>query len=102
MILRKRGVGEFIAKEVAERTPFEETRLSVLGHIIRGGAPSAFDRFLATRLGIKAMDLVNEKQFGTMSSIQANEITGVRLRDAVDQLKRVPTELYQEVKALFK
>jgi len=102
VILRKRGVGEFIAKEVEERTPFEETRLSVLGHIIRGGAPSAFDRFLATRLGIKAMDLAKEGQFGMMSSIQANEIRGVWLRDAVDQLKRVPAELYAEIKTLFK
>jgi len=95
-------VGEFVAQEVEKHTPFEETRLSVLGHIIRGGAPSSFDRFLAARLGIKAMDLVKAGEFGKMSSIQCNEICGVWLRDAVHELKRVPVPLYEEIKALFK
>ena len=102
VILRKRGVGEFISREVEQRTPFEETRLSVLGHIIRGGSPTSFDRFLATRLGLKAMDLVKQGEFGKMSSIQCNQITSVWLRDAVHELKRVPVELYNEIKALFK
>lgn len=98
--LRARGVGDFITQEIETRTGFE-TRLSVLGHIIRGGAPSAFDRMLATRLGIKAVELVHEGKFGMMASLKGNEIVGVPLEAAVTRLKVVPQELYLEVKTLF-
>jgi len=101
VILRERGVGEFIAKEIEERTGFE-TRLAVLGHIVRGGSPTAFDRMLATRLGIKAVDLVHDGKFGYMSSLTSNQYIGVPLEDAVSELKTVPHELYEEIKTLFK
>jgi len=101
VILRQRGVGEFVAKEVEERTGFE-TRLAVLGHIVRGGAPTAFDRMLATRLGIRAVDLVHEGKFGYMSSLTSNQFIGVPLEDAVAELKTVPHELYEEIKTTFK
>jgi len=101
VILRERGVGEFVAKEVEERTGFE-TRLAVIGHIVRGGPPTAFDRMLATRLGIKAVDLVHDGKFGQMASITNNQFVGVPLEAAVSELKTVPHELYQEVKTLFK
>jgi 6-phosphofructokinase 1 len=101
VVLRERGVGEFVAKEIEERTGFE-TRLAVLGHIVRGGPPTAFDRVLATRLGLKAAELVNNGQFGQMASIKANEIVSVPLEAAVSELKVVPRSLYEEVKVLFK
>lgn len=98
--LRARGVGDFVTQEIEARTGFE-TRLSVLGHIIRGGAPSAFDRMLATRLGIKAVELVHEGKFGMMASLKGNEIVGVPLELAVARLKLVPSELYYELKTLW-
>jgi phosphofructokinase-like protein len=101
VILRERGVGEFIAREIEARTGFE-TRLAVLGHIVRGGSPTAFDRMLATRLGIRAIDLVHEGKFGYMASITNNQFIGVPLEDAVSELKTVPHELYEEIKTLFK
>ena len=101
VILRERGVGEFIAKEIETRTGFE-TRLAVLGHIVRGGPPTAFDRMLATRLGIKAVELVHEGKFGHMASITNNQFIGVPLEQAVSELKTVPHELYEEIKTLFK
>jgi len=101
VILRERGVGEFIAKEVEERTGFE-SRLAVLGHIVRGGAPTNFDRVLATRLGIKAVDLAHEGKFNYMASLTNNQFIGVPLEDAVSELKTVPHELYAEIRTLFK
>lgn len=98
--LRDRAIGDFITSEIATRTGFD-TRLSVLGHIIRGGAPSAFDRMLASRLGLKAVELVHEGKFGYMASLKGNEIIGVPLELAVAKLKLVPAALYEEVKALF-
>jgi 6-phosphofructokinase 1 len=100
VILRERGVGEFIAKEIEARTGIE-TRFAVLGHIQRGGAPSVFDRVLASRLGIKAAELVKAGDFGKMSSIIGNRIVAVELERAVSQLKTVPAELYEEAKVLF-
>ena len=99
--LRDRGVGEFLAKEIEAKTGIE-TRFAVLGHIQRGGAPSVFDRVLASRLGIKAAELVKNKEFGKMASIQSNQIVGVDLNSAVASLKTVPLEMYEEAKALFK
>jgi ATP-dependent phosphofructokinase / diphosphate-dependent phosphofructokinase len=101
VILRERGVGEFVAKEIEKRVGVE-TRSVVLGHVQRGGSPTVFDRVLATRLGVKAADLVNEGSFGKMASIQGNEIVAVDLDAAVKELKTVPMELWQQTKALFK
>jgi 6-phosphofructokinase 1 len=101
VILRERGVAEFLAKEIENRTGIE-TRFAVLGHIQRGGAPTVFDRVLASRLGIKAADLVHERQFGKMSAIRGTDIVGVDLHDAISQLKTVPVALYEEAKVLFK
>ncbi len=100
VILRERGVGEYLAKEIESRTGIE-TRFAVLGHIQRGGAPTVFDRVLASRLGIKAADLVHERKFGQMASLQGNQIVGVDLGAAVADLKRVPVALYDEAKVLF-
>jgi 6-phosphofructokinase 1 len=101
VILRERGVGEFVAKEIEERAGID-TRLAVLGHIVRGGSPTAFDRMLATRLGIRALDLVHEGKFGYMASLTGNQFVGVPLEDAVAELKTVPHALYEEITTLFK
>jgi len=99
-ILRERGVGDFLAKEIEERTGIE-TRFAVLGHIQRGGAPSVFDRVLASRLGIKAAELVHAGDFGKMASIQGNQIVGVELEKAVASLKTVPGALSDEIRTLY-
>jgi phosphofructokinase-like protein len=106
IILSERGVGEFLAKEIEARMKREmgvewETRHAVLGHIVRGGAPTPFDRVLGTRVGIKAAELVKNGEFGKMAALVGNRITGVDLADAVTELKTVPLELYEEAKALF-
>src|SRR5437763_1551543 len=100
IMLRERGVGEFLSKEIEQRTGIE-TRFALLGHIQRGGPPTEFDRVLASRLGIKAAELVHAGDFGKMSSIQNNRIVAVELEKAVAHLKTVPRELYDEVKVLF-
>jgi len=100
VILRERGVGEFIAKEIEQRVGVE-TRFAVLGHVQRGGAPTVFDRVLASRLGLRAADLVHERDWGKMASIQGNEIVAVPLEDAVKSLKTIPLELWQQTKSLF-
>src|SRR5262249_7704292 len=74
--LRERRVGEFVAKEIERRTGIE-SRAVTLGHVQRGGSPTLFDRVLATRLGIRAADLVKDREFGMMASLQGNEIVNV-------------------------
>jgi phosphofructokinase-like protein len=101
VILRERGIGDFLAKEIESRIGVE-TRCAVLGHIQRGGSPTVFDRVLATRLGLKAAEMVNSGEFGYMSAFVANEIISVPMDEAVSRLKTVPMSLYEEAKLLFK
>jgi 6-phosphofructokinase 1 len=88
-----------LAKEIEKRTGFE-TRATVLGHIQRGGTPSAFDRVLATRFGVAAVEAVHDGAFGTMVALQAGDIVRVPLSEAVGQLKTVDPKLL-EVADLF-
>jgi 6-phosphofructokinase 1 len=78
-----------------------DTRYVSLGHIVRGGAPTPFDRWLATRVGLKAVELVHEGKFDHMAAMRGNDIIGVPLEKAVGELKVVPRALYDEVKTLF-
>jgi len=94
------GIGEALAKEIEKRTGFE-TRATVLGHIQRGGSPTAFDRVLGTRFGIAAIDLVSAKRFGRMVSLQGNKIVDVPLKDAVAKLKTVDKDLFEIAKVFF-
>ena len=73
----------------------------MLGHIQRGGTPTAFDRVLGTRFGVKAVELVKAKKFGTMVSLRGRKIESVSLGDAVKQLKLVDEELYAAAKVFF-
>jgi 6-phosphofructokinase 1 len=94
------GVGAYVAA-IIEKDTGADTRYVSLGHIVRGGSPTPFDRWLATRVGIKAVELAHEGKFDQMAALQGCDIVGVPLEEAVGQLKTVPEELYQEVKTLF-
>jgi len=98
--VRLGGIGEILAAEIEKRTGFE-TRVSVLGHIQRGGTPTAFDRILGTRFGVKAMELVMDKKFGRMAALAGNKIVDVPLEDAVRKLKTVDMDLYEIAKVFF-
>jgi ATP-dependent phosphofructokinase / diphosphate-dependent phosphofructokinase len=98
--VRLGGVGDVLAKEIEERTGYE-TRVTVLGHVQRGGSPTPRDRVLATRYGLKAADLVHEEEFGQMAALRGDAIVSVSLAEAVAELKRVPTEWYEVARAFF-
>jgi 6-phosphofructokinase 1 len=94
------GIGQQLEREIETRTGFE-TRTTVLGHIQRGGTPTAFDRVLATRLGLAAIDAAHEGQWGMMTALHATEIKLVALADAVAEVRRVPVEEYERYGVLF-
>jgi 6-phosphofructokinase 1 len=94
------GVGGELAREIEERTGFE-TRVTVLGHVQRGGSPTPRDRVLATRYGLKAADLVDEGRFGRMAALHGDDIVDVSLEEATAELKTVPPEWYEVAKAFF-
>jgi 6-phosphofructokinase 1 len=94
------GVGDALGREIEERTGFE-TRVTVLGHVQRGGTPTPRDRILATRYGLKAADLANEGAFGRMAALHGDEIVDVSLEEATAELKTVPPGWYEVAKAFF-
>jgi len=98
--VRLGGIGQILGNEIEKHTGFE-TRVTVLGHIQRGGTPTAFDRVLGTRYGVKAVELVVEGKFGQMASLQGDKIVSVSLEKAVGTLKTVPGELYDIAKIFF-
>jgi ATP-dependent phosphofructokinase / diphosphate-dependent phosphofructokinase len=98
--VRLGGVGDALAHEIEERTGYE-TRVTVLGHVQRGGSPTPRDRVLATRYGLKAADLVHEERWGVMAALHGDTIVDVPLREAVAELKTVPPEFYDVAKAFF-
>jgi 6-phosphofructokinase 1 len=83
------GIGEIVAREIAQRTG-KETRCCVLGHLQRGGAPTTLDRILGTRFGVKAVQLANEGHFGSMVSYQNYQVRHVPIAEAVNRLRLVP------------
>jgi ATP-dependent phosphofructokinase / diphosphate-dependent phosphofructokinase len=94
------GIGQVLEREIEQRTGFE-TRTTVLGHIQRGGTPTAFDRVLATRLGLAAVDAAHAGQWGMMTALHATEIELVRLSEAVAEVRRVPAAEYERYGVLF-
>ena len=86
------GIGNALAQEIEKRTGFE-TRSVVLGHIQRGGTPSAFDRVLATRYGLGAIDMVHRAEFGKMAALRGNKIVSVPLADAISSNRKVDAEM---------
>jgi 6-phosphofructokinase 1 len=98
--LSQRGVGDALAREIEQRTGFE-TRVTVLGHVQRGGSPTPRDRVLATRFGLKAADLVHDGRFGSMAALHGDRIVEVSLKEATAELKNVPPDWYDVAKAFF-
>jgi 6-phosphofructokinase 1 len=98
--VRLGGIGAILAEEIEKRTGYE-TRVTVLGHIQRGGSPTAFDRVLGTRFGVAAVDLIKDKKFGRMVALSGIKIIDVPLQDAVKELKLVDKELYDIAKVFF-
>ncbi|MFC5058902.1 6-phosphofructokinase [Saccharothrix xinjiangensis] len=98
--VRLGGVGTWLAEEIAGRTG-KESRAVVLGHVQRGGIPTAYDRVLATRFGLHAVDAVAEGDFGVMVALKGTDIVRVKLSEATAELKTVPLERYQEAEVFF-
>jgi 6-phosphofructokinase 1 len=101
MLLKKRGVGEIIA-EIIERETKLETRCAVIGHMQRGGAPTLFDRMLAYRTGVRAVELAHERKFGEMVALKGNKIVNVPLAEATGKLKTVDKHWWNFAKIFFK
>ncbi|MFH1727810.1 MAG: ATP-dependent 6-phosphofructokinase [Pseudomonadota bacterium] len=94
------GIGKTMSDIIQEKTGYE-TRYTILGHIQRGGSPTAYDRVLGTRYGIHAMELVHSGQFGKMSALRGNDIVGVDLAKATERLKTVPVEFFRDNIEIF-
>jgi ATP-dependent phosphofructokinase / diphosphate-dependent phosphofructokinase len=98
--LSERGVGAELARQIEEQTGYE-TRVTVLGHVQRGGSPTPHDRVLATRYGLKAAELVLAERWGQMAALRGDSIVDVPLAEATAELKTVPPEWYDVAKAFF-
>ena len=94
------GIGNVLAEEIEKRTGFE-TRATILGHIQRGGSPTAFDRVLGTRFGVFAAELVEQGKWGYMAALKGTEIVAVRLEEAVGQLKTIDLKLMDVASTFF-
>ena len=90
--VRLGGIGAVLAREVENRTGFE-TRSVVLGHIQRGGSPTAFDRMLATRYGMGAIDMAHQGKFGSMVALKGTDIVSIPLADAIQRTRLVTQDL---------
>lgn len=98
--VRLGGVGNFLGREIEKRMGVE-TRVTVLGHVQRGGTPTAYDRILATRFGVTAVELLKDENYGKMVALRGNKIIPVELEEAVSKLKTVDMELYEIAKVFF-
>jgi ATP-dependent phosphofructokinase / diphosphate-dependent phosphofructokinase len=98
--IRFGGVGEALGRDIEGRTGYE-TRVTVLGHVQRGGSPTPRDRILATRFGLTAADLVDAGKFGRMAALQGDSIVDVTLEEATRELKKVPPAVYDVARAFF-
>jgi phosphofructokinase-like protein len=98
--VRLGGIGQWLEGEIERRTG-HEARATVLGHVQRGGTPTAFDRVLATRFGLHAIDAAHEQQWGKMTALRATDIVLVELSEATAELKVVPDALYSEAEVFF-
>lgn len=98
--VRLGGIGNLLSDEIERRTGYE-SRATVLGHIQRGGSPSAYDRVLGTRFGIAAIDLIHEGNFGKMVALRGQNIVAIDLKEAVSKLRTVDMRLYDIAKVFF-
>ena len=98
--VRLGGIGQRLEREIEQRTGYE-TRTTVLGHVQRGGTPTAYDRVLATRFGLTAVDAVTEGRWGTMAALRGEQIELVTLEEAVAELHTVPDAEYEQAGVFF-
>src|SRR5215217_2410016 len=98
--VRLGGIGETLAGEIKERTGID-TRHVVLGHLQRGGTPTAFDRILATRYGLRAAEAVKNGEWGKMAALRGNEVTTVPLAEATEETRTVPDDFYRAAATFF-
>ena len=98
--VRLGGIGDVLAREIRQRTGFD-TRVTVLGYVQRGGTPTAFDRVLATRFGIAAIDAVHEGAFGQMVALRNAKIVRLPLSEAVNSMKTVDPELLEVAEVFY-
>jgi 6-phosphofructokinase 1 len=98
--IRLGGIGDLVAKEIEKRMGIE-SRAVVLGHVQRGGTPTAFDRVLGTKFGIAAIDLVHDEKFGMMTSLQGTKIRPVPILEGIKESKTVDKETYEIAKVFF-
>ena len=98
--VRLGGIAHWLEGEIERRTG-QEARATVLGHVQRGGTPTAFDRVLATRFGLHAIDAAHEERWGMMTSLRGTDIALVELSEATAELKLVPESLYREAEVFF-
>jgi 6-phosphofructokinase 1 len=93
------GIGDWLGQQI-ERKMGIDTRVTVLGHVQRGGTPTAYDRVLATRFGLKAVDLIRERQFGHMAALRGTEIVSVPIEDALHQ-KLLNPKVFNDASVFF-
>ncbi|HEU4906218.1 MAG TPA: 6-phosphofructokinase [Solirubrobacterales bacterium] len=98
--VRLGGIAHWLEGQIEEKTG-KETRATVLGHVQRGGTPTAFDRVLATRFGLHAIDAADAEEWGKMTALRGTDIRMAALTDATAELKTVPRELYEEAEVFF-
>ena len=98
--VRLGGISNLVADEIGRRTGYE-TRVTILGHVLRGGTPTAYDRVLATRFGIAAIDAAHEGDFGMMVALRGQYVERVLIADAVRELKTVDPELVEVASVFF-
>ena len=98
--VRLGGIAHWLEGQIEERTG-HEARATVLGHVQRGGTPTAFDRVLATRFGLHAIDAAHAEDWGKMTALRSTEIELVPLQEATAELKLVPESLYREAEVFF-
>ncbi|MGH8977702.1 MAG: 6-phosphofructokinase, partial [Acidimicrobiia bacterium] len=98
--VRLGGIGTRVADEIENRTGFE-ARVTNLGHVLRGGSPTAYDRVIATRFGIEAIDAVDQGTFGVMVALHGTDVIRVPLEEGVERLKTVDPDLYATAAVFF-
>ncbi|HEX5094414.1 MAG TPA: 6-phosphofructokinase, partial [Acidimicrobiia bacterium] len=98
--VRLGGIGQQVADEIERRTGFE-ARVTALGHVLRGGSPTAYDRVIATRFGVEAIDAVHEGDFGKMVALRGTDVVRVPIEEGVEQLKTVDAKLFDTAAVFF-
>jgi phosphofructokinase-like protein len=101
MLLQNRGVGPEVARILEEKTGIS-TRSATIGHIQRGGSPTVFDRILGSRVGVKAVEMIHDGEFGKMAALRGTEVIAIPLTEAVGKLKTVPQEWVDLLKVFSK